>query len=115
MTFKAVYYEDVNSEKVDEKGSKGVTVKWLITRNDGAENFAMRYFEVEPNGQTAHHSHNWEHEVFVLKGKGLVMCGDSEREVASGCVVFIPAKIKHCFKNMGDEKLGFLCLIPYEK
>jgi len=113
--FKAVHYMDVKSERVTGEDTKGVTVKWLITKDDGAENFAMRFFEVEPGGQTEFHSHNWEHEVFALNGKGLVVCGDSEREVSQGYVVFIPPNVKHCFKNREDEKLSFLCLIPYKK
>mgnify|MGYP001072878817 CR=1 FL=1 len=115
MGFKTVHCKDVKSEKVEGKDYKGVTVRWLITRDDGAENFAMRFFEVEPGGQTELHSHDWEHEVFILKGKGLVVCGDVNSEVTHGCAVFIPASIKHCFKNPEDEKLGFLCLIPYKK
>jgi quercetin dioxygenase-like cupin family protein len=50
----------------------------LITKEDGAENFAMRCFEIMPGGQSAHHAHNWEHEAFVLDGQELVVCGDKE-------------------------------------
>jgi len=112
--FKVVHTMDVVSERVQDEESKGVTVKWLITREDGAQNFAMRFFEVEPGGQTGFHSHDWEHEVFILDGKGLVVCGDSESEVTRGHVVFIPPNVKHFFKSRGDEKLSFLCLIPYK-
>lgn len=112
--FKAVHYTDVMSEEVAGEDYKGVTVRWLITEDDGAENFAMRFFEVEPGGYTAFHSHDWEHEVFILGGKGLVVCGDCQKEVSQGYVVFIPANAKHCFKNPGEERLSFLCLIPYK-
>ena len=113
--FKAVHYTEVNVENVREEDSKGVSVRWLITKDDGADNFAMRLFEVEPEGYTPFHSHDWEHEVFVLEGKGLVLCGDSEKEISEGYVVFIPPNVKHCFKNTGNKKLRFLCLIPYKK
>lgn len=113
--FKAVHYMDVLSEEVKDEECNGVTVKWLITKEDGAENFAMRYFEVTPGGHTALHTHNWEHEVFILDGKASVICGDAEKEVTSGYVVFIPPNMKHCFRNIGKKNLCFLCLIPYKK
>jgi len=115
LVFKVVRYTEVPSEKVEEEGAKGVHVRWLISKKDGAENFAMRYFEVELDGQTPSHSHNWEHEVFVLDGKGLVVCDGSEKEIKPGHVVFIPPNAEHCFKNIGDKRLSFLCLIPYKQ
>ncbi|MFQ6094631.1 MAG: cupin domain-containing protein [Candidatus Bathyarchaeia archaeon] len=113
--FKAVHYTEVDAEEVEEGDSKGVSVRWLITKDDGADNFAMRLFEVEPGGQTPLHSHNWEHEVFILDGQALVVSGDSERKVNRGYVVFIPPNMEHCFKNAGNGKLSFLCLVPYRK
>jgi len=32
-----------------------------------------------------------------------------------GYVVFIPPNVKHCFRNLGEEKLSFICLIPHKK
>ena len=63
--------KDVKAEDVGE-GAKGVKIRWLIGEQDGAPNFAMRHFEVAPGGHTPHHSHDWEHEVFVLSGRGKV-------------------------------------------
>ena len=113
--FKAVHYSEVKAENVEIEGFKGVTVRWLITKDDGAENFAMRCFEIKPGGKTAFHSHDWEHEVFVLSGKGKVRCGNEEKIVEAGYVVFIPPNVPHCFENLGEDTLKFLCLIPYKK
>lgn len=105
----------MDAEKGEEGDSRGVSVRWLITKDDGADNFAMRYFEVEPGGQTALHSHCWEHEVFILDGQGLVVCGGSERRVNRGYVVLIPPNMGHHLKNTGKGNFSFLCLIPYRK
>jgi len=113
--FKAVHYKEVPKEEVGEKGAKGIQVRWLISRKDGAENFAMRYFEVEPDGYTPRHTHDWEHEVFVLSGEGIVFCRGKEWKISPGYVVFIPPGEEHYFKNTGKEKMVFLCLIPYKK
>ena len=115
MGFKAVHYSEVEEENVEMEGFEGVTVRWLITKDDGAENFAMRCFEIRPGGRTAFHSHDWEHEVFILSGRGKVRCGNEERIVEAGYVVFIPANVSHSFENIGGDVLRFLCLIPYKK
>ena len=60
-------YRDVEAEKAGEGASK-LKVRWLITKDMGAENFAMKLFEMEPGGYSPDHQHPWEHEVFILKG-----------------------------------------------
>jgi quercetin dioxygenase-like cupin family protein len=62
-----------------EEGALKVKVRWLITKEIGAENFAMRLFEIEPGGYTPLHSHPWEHEVFILEGEGVVIGENKER------------------------------------
>jgi len=91
LGFKALHYSEVKAEKVEMKGFKGVTVRWPISKDD-AENFAVRCFEVKPGGKTAFHSHDREHEVFILNGKGGIKCGDEEGIVKAGYVVFIPSE-----------------------
>ncbi|MFQ6065623.1 MAG: cupin domain-containing protein [Candidatus Bathyarchaeia archaeon] len=113
MGFKAVHLTEIESEDVKEPGFKKIQVRWLITKDDGAENFAMRCFEIAPEGRSAHHTHNWEHEVFILNGQGMVVCGDEKRRVSPGYAILIPPNIPHHFENAGDEVLRFLCLIPY--
>jgi quercetin dioxygenase-like cupin family protein len=105
-------FEDISSEVVG-KGCKGVNIRWLITKEMGAERFAMRMFEVEPEGHTPLHSHEWEHEVFVLEGEGMVLGVSGEEKIKHGDVIFMPAEERHQFKNTGDGTLRFLCLIPY--
>jgi len=112
LKFKVVNYRDVPNKKFWETGAKRVRVRWLISEEDGAKNFALRLFEVEPNGQTALHSHDHEHGVFVLGGKGLVVCDGSEKEVEQGHAIYIPPNSKHCFKNSERENFYFLCLVP---
>lgn len=113
--FKVVHYEDVPVEEIEEEGAKGIQVRLLISKSDGAEKFAMRFFEIKPDGYTPYHSHDWEHEVFILSGEGVVLYEGEERKIREGYVVFIPPGEKHCFRNTGKEKLIFLCLIPYKK
>lgn len=107
-------YRDVEAKEAEEGASK-LKIRWLITKDMGAENFAMRLFEMDPGGYSPFHSHPWEHEVFVLEGKGIVIGNGEERELNAGDVVFIHPNEQHQFRNNGEETLKFLCLIPLKK
>lgn len=115
MGFKALHFSEVEADEVTESGAEEVKVRWLITKDDGAEHFAMRCFEIAPRGNTPHHSHKWEHEVFILNGECLVVCGDQRKKVGPGYVTFIPPNAMHHFKNEGSGVLRFLCLVPHHE
>jgi len=78
------HYQDVEAKRAEE-GALGLRVRWLITKNIGAENFAMRLFEMETGGYSPFHDHPWEHEVFILEGEGLVIGegGEQSSELAT--------------------------------
>jgi quercetin dioxygenase-like cupin family protein len=95
-----------------ERKMKGVSVRWLIGPAEKAPNFALRYFEIEPGGWTSLDRHAHDHGVVVLRGRGQVLLGQEEHEIAFGDVVYIPPDEVHQFKNSGEEPLGFLCVIP---
>ena len=75
----------------------------------------MRLFELDSGGYTPFHDHDWEHEVFILEGEGIVVGGGKERKFEAGDVVFLPANEKHQFRNSGEKIAKILCLIPYKK
>jgi quercetin dioxygenase-like cupin family protein len=106
-------YKEVRQDDVEQEGAAGVKVRWLITKEDGAPNFAMREFEVAPGGHTPYHAHGWEHEVFVLAGEGAVVGDAGEVPLAPGTVVFVPPDENHNFKNTAEAPLRFLCLVPH--
>ena len=109
---KILHYQDVEAKNADEGASK-LKVRWLITKEMGAPNFAMRLFEMEPKGHSPLHSHPWEHEVYILEGQGLVVCNEGEKKFKAGDIVFIPPNEKHQFKNNCTKTLKFLCLVPH--
>lgn len=115
MGFKARHYSEIRADEVAQEDVKGIKIRWLIAKSDGAPNFAMRYFEMAPGGFSPHHSHKWEHEVFVLDGDCIVVCGNEQKQVGPGWVVFIPPGAMHQFKNSGNEVLKFLCLVPHHE
>ena len=114
---KIFHYKEVEAlEALEaEEGASKLKVRWLITKEMGAENFAMRLFEMEPEGYSPLHSHPWEHEVFILEGEGLLVGEGEERSFKEGDVIFIAPNEKHQFKNIGEKTVKFLCLIPYTR
>ena len=107
--------EQVKSVAMDMPGVKDVTMQLMIGREDGAPNFAMRLFTVQPNGHTPLHAHNYEHEVMVVSGEGQVtggVDGGTIRPIKAGDVIFMPANETHQFQNTGGEELKFMCLVP---
>jgi quercetin dioxygenase-like cupin family protein len=92
----------------------GVLKREVINADDGAPNFCMRVFEVEPGSSTPSHSHPWEHEVYILDGQGLVRGKQGEKPVSRDSVVFVPPDEHHCFVNNGSQVLRFICVIPFQ-
>ena len=111
---KHVHYTEVELEEPEEQGIKDVKVRWVISEKDGAENFAMRVFEIQPGGYTPLHQHEWEHEVFVLEGNGITKDKQKEKSFKQGDVFFIPPMEWHQFCNNGKDLLKIICLIPYK-
>jgi quercetin dioxygenase-like cupin family protein len=92
----------------------GVTMRVVIGPEEGAPYFNMRVFEVQPGYAAPHHSHWWEHEIFVLSGQGVVKTDQGDLPIQHGSTVLIPGGEMHQIRNAGDGVLRFICLIPQE-
>lgn len=104
------HFEDVPQEKVE--GSKDALIQWLIKKEDGAPNFALRRIVLKEGGCSPHHSHNYEHEIYVLSGKGKAFIEEKEYALKEGSFILIKPNLKHQIKNTGKEEFIFLCIIP---
>ncbi len=104
---------DVQAAEVPEPAN-GVKIRWLIDEKTGATNFAMRHFEIAPGGNTPLHSHRWEHEVFILSGRGVVTSNEGETEFGPGDAIWMPGGEEHNFRNTSPEPVTMLCLIPID-
>lgn len=102
-------------EPVVAEGAKGARIRILVGPDDGAGNFHMRHFEVEAGGCTPFHQHDFEHEILVLKGRGLAKTAEGDRPFKQGDVIFVQAGERHQFCNNGDEPFEIICLIPAPK
>jgi quercetin dioxygenase-like cupin family protein len=112
---KHVHYTDIEAENVDVEGAKDAKIRWLITKDDGAKNFTMRLFDIDLDGQTPLHQHDWEHEVFIVSGSGELRNKERKNPIRKGDVIFVPSMEWHQFVNTGNELLQFICVIPYKE
>ena len=112
------YQEIKEQEAVLADGTKveGIYIRWLIDENVGAKNFAMRRIVVKPGLSVPLHNHAEEHEIYILSGTGKFSSDKGETEIAKeGDFLYIPPNEKHSIESIGEDKLIFLCLIPYLK
>lgn len=103
---------EVEKLKIDAPGAENVWIRWLIGGNDAAPNFYLRMFEVDPGGHTPAHAHPWEHEVFILEGKGKINTTEKSFPVQAGFLALISPGEHHQFENSGESTFKFLCIIP---
>ncbi len=84
---------------------------------DGAPNFSLRVFTIEPGGHTPYHAHPWEHENYVIAGEGAIRTESGEEcPIRAGDFALILPNEKHQFRNTSEhENLQFICLVPKEQ
>ncbi len=90
----------------------GSTRRVLIGRDEGAEDFIMRYFTIPAGGHSAFENHPHQHGVVITHGRGRVLLGDAWSEIGAGDAVFVEPHEQHQFVALGDAPLGFICVIP---
>ncbi len=101
----AIEYDSVEAADGLRKGV-------LIDETDGAPNFAIRRFVLEPGTSVPKHTNAVEHEQYVLEGTYTVGIDDEEYTVSPGDALLIPAGTVHWYRNDGDEPGAFLCAVP---
>ena len=109
---KIIHYADAEAKVFTGDQVKGAAGRIVVGQADGATNFCMRIFELSVGGYTPRHSHEWEHEIFIHRGEGVVFNRGEWVPVASGTAVFIPPYEEHQIKNSGEGPFVFVCVIP---
>jgi len=105
---KVHHYKEVEAVEA----APGVRMHVVAGPREGAPNFIMRVFEIEPGSNTPFHQHDWEHEIYILEGPAAVKDKDGETQLKPGPVGFIPANEMHGILNKGDRTVKLICVIP---
>ena len=81
----------------------GTNAARLINLNDNPPTCTLSYSQIEPGKTSAHHIHEWEHEVYIIEGTGTLFCDGKEYPVKAGDAMFIPPNVDHYTLNNGGS------------
>ncbi len=109
------HYTEVKEQPLSSSLGEKAYIRWLITSSLGAPNYAMRLFRLEPEGKIYSHSHPWEHEIYILKGKLKIRVNGTWYTVKEGDFVYIPPNAEHEYTNLSGGESLFICVIPNKK
>ena len=104
--------EEMDGAPMQMAGAEGVTMRMMIGRADDAPTFAMRHFTVEPGGHSPRHSHDYEHEVYVVAGSARIEHDGAFHDLKPGDALFVQPNVIHQFVNTGNVPFKFLCFVP---
>ncbi len=104
--------QEAGRSAVTTEGAVDTQIQWLLDASRGAPNFALRRFIIAPGGHTPRHTHNWEHEVYVLRGQGLLITKRGEIAIGPDQAILILPNEEHQFCCTGSESLEMLCVVP---
>ena len=108
-----MYVKDYREVPAESGGADGLSVRWMINASQGATNFAMRVFELEPGKESPFHRHENEHEAFVLKGRGEIETDEGATKIKKGSALFISSQENHRFRNTGKDVLRFIDVVAF--
>ncbi len=104
--------EDCPARPVQMEGVQGASKQVPIGIAEGAPNFSVRVFTLEPGGHTPHHAHAAEHVNYVLEGEGEILTDEGPRPIAQGDYVLIKPQERHQYRNPTSNRLLFMCMVP---
>jgi len=104
--------QQTEADLVQTEGAADTQIQWLLDESRGAPNFALRRFIIAPGGHTPRHTHNWEHEVYVLRGEGVLVTDKDEVPLGPDQAILILPNEEHQFRCTGAESLEMLCIVP---
>ena len=84
----------------------------ILGTSDGVPNYVMLYVQHEPGASSAHHTHAWEHQAFIVEGSGILWVDGKEYPIKTGGAVLVPPGSEHHFTNTGDVMLSRVTVNP---
>lgn len=88
----------------------GIQMKGLITKEENPY-ASISVVLVPPDGEVSWHMHATQIEtVYLLRGQAVLTIGTIESPMISGCIVAIPAGVKHALRNGGSDFVELLAI-----
>lgn len=103
-------YQAIDAAEI-EAAYTGVTIRRVISDVEGAEQTVMDVFDIASGGETPQHSHPWEHQIFVISGRGWCTDEAGRHDFCEGDVIYVRPGEPHKFGNSGPEPVKLVCVI----
>jgi quercetin dioxygenase-like cupin family protein len=95
-----------------EEGSHNVKMRQLIGREDGARKTSMHELIIGRGGYSTMHRHEWDHQLVVTEGRGIVILDGKRMALRPGVVLLVQSNEKHQFLQRGKGPLKFVTVTP---
>lgn len=105
---------DILPYKEDSSLFKAIT-RQVLFRGENDLNVELRYFEVQPGGHSTLERHEHQHAVTIIRGGGRCLVGNEVHAIGLHDVVTVPPMTWHQFRAIGEEPLGFLCVVANDR
>jgi quercetin dioxygenase-like cupin family protein len=106
--------KDLHAMVLESSEVKNAAMKVLITPKEGWEGYVMRVIELDEDGYSPKHTHQWPHINYILEGKGILHLDGKDLPLEAGSYAYVPAGALHQYKNKGNVKFRFICIVPQE-
>ena len=104
--------KDLPVKMIESSEVNGASIQVLVSPKEGWEGYVMRVLHVEKNGYTPKHSHPWPHINYIIEGEGELMIEGIYHKISSGSYAYVPGGALHQFKNIGENRFSFICIVP---
>jgi len=107
-------FKDLIATEVNSPAAKNASMKVLVSPKEGWEGYVMRVVELQPEGYSPKHAHEWPHINYIIEGSGTLLIEDTLHPLSPGGYAYVPGNTLHQFSNVGDVPLKFICIVPEE-
>lgn len=97
---------------INHPDAKKARMKVPIGVDQGWEDHVLRIVELDAEGHSPRHAHDWPHINYIIEGEGVVHMDGKDHAVTAGGYAFIPANVEHQFRNTADTPFRFICIVP---
>lgn len=115
--FDAFSWSDVEKERYKEGGGHwcGIDRNTIVGNRGEATKYHLRYFEIEPGGNSSLEKHEHEHTVICVRGRGRAVVGQTLYKMDNLDVLYIAPDAPHQLVNPYNEPFGFFCIVDAER
>ena len=107
-------FNELEAIQIMSPEAKNAAMKVLVSPKEGWEGYVMRVVELEPEGYSPRHQHDWPHINYIIEGEGTLLIGETLNKITAGSYAYVPANTLHQFSNAGNKTFKFICIVPEE-